>query len=245
MLTGCLLDANNIIKLGAYRRLICCYPPRMSRETWVGMSMAFLSSMKIFFNRMYQVCMWSCSLDLLISVARALASTLICFSILRYTKRTKPSADMWAIDPWVRVVPSFLCASLFQSVCVRVGDDVFLVATWNVFVTFFTWYRMPLLGAFSCRPSVSPEPSAARMPLLILWLLPTGYRCRERQNSSFVPEYTSSRVWFLYSNCYKNKNKNSAVRSRISSKLVFASCVGYFDLVWIKTRMRCGILYYF
>ena len=55
MLTGCPLDAN-IIKFRAYRRLICCYPPRMARETWVGMSMAFLSSMKIF-HRMYQACM--------------------------------------------------------------------------------------------------------------------------------------------------------------------------------------------
>ena len=47
-LTGCPLDANSIIKFRAYRRLICCYPPRMSRETWVGMSMAFSSSIKIF-----------------------------------------------------------------------------------------------------------------------------------------------------------------------------------------------------
>ena len=96
------------------------------------------------------------------------------------------------------MVPSFLCESLFQSVCVRVGDDVFLVATLNIFVI-FTRYRMPLLGPFSCRPSVSPEPSAARIPLLILWLSPTGYCCcRERHNSLlFVLEYTSSRVWFL------------------------------------------------
>ena len=91
----------------------------------------------------------------------------------------------------------FLCAFLFQSVCVRAGDDVFLVATSNLFVI-LTRYRMPLLGAFSCRPSVSAEPSAARMPLLILWLSPTGYCCRERQNSLFVLEYTSSRAWFLY-----------------------------------------------
>ena len=132
------------------------------------------------------------------SVARALASTPICCSILQYTERTKPSADTWALDPWVRVVPSFLWASLFQSVSVRVGDDVFLVATWNLFVIFFTRYRMLLLGAFSCRPSVSPEPYAARMPLLILWLSPTGYCCRERQNSLFDLEYTSSRVWFLW-----------------------------------------------
>ena len=27
----------------------------------------------------------------------------------------------------------------------------------------------------------------------------------------------------------QNKKKTSAVRSRISSKLIFASCVGYFD----------------
>ena len=140
------------------------------------------------------------------SVARALASTPTCCGLLQYNKSTKPSADTGAIDPWVRVVPCFLCASLFQSVCVRVGDDVFLVATWNLFVI-FTRYRMPLLGAFSCRPSVSPEPSAARMPLLILWLSLTGYCCRERQNSLFVLEYTSSRVWFLYSNYYKIKKR--------------------------------------
>ena len=66
---------------------------------------------------------------------------------------------------------------------------------------------MPLLEAFSCRPSVSPEPSAARMPLLILRLSPTGYCCRERQNSFFVLEYTSSRVWFLESSYYKIKKR--------------------------------------
>ena len=38
--------------------------------------------------------------------------------------------------------------------------------------------------------------------------------------------------------------KKSAVRSRISSKRIFASCVGYFDLVQRKTRMRCGLLYF-
>ena len=95
----------------------------------------------------------------------------------------------------------------------------------------FTRYRMPLLEAFSCRPSVSPEPSAARMPLLILWLSPTAYCCRERQNSLFVLEYTSSRVWFLYSS-YCKIIETSALRSRISSKLIFARCLGYFDPVW-------------
>ena len=53
-----------------------------------------------------------------------------------------------------------------------------------------TRYRRPLLGACSCRPSVSPEPSnsAARKTLLILWLSPRNYSCRERQNSLFVLE---------------------------------------------------------
>ena len=123
------------------------------------------------------------------SFARALGSTPICCSILQHTRRTKPSADTCAIDPRVRVVPSFLCASLFRIVCVRVGGYVFLVATWKFFVI-FTRYRMPLLEAFSCRPSVSPELSAARMPWLILWLSLKGYCCRERQNSLFVLEYT-------------------------------------------------------
>ena len=156
---------------------------------------------------------------------------------------TKPSADTWTIDPWVHVVPSFLCASLFQSVCVRVGDDVFIVATWNLLVRFFTRYGMPLLRPFSCRPSVSPEPSAARMPLLILWLSPTGYCGRERQNSLFVLAYTSSCAWFLYSNYYLIK-KRQLWDGGLYRKLIFASWAGYFDLVWRKTRMRCGLLYY-
>ena len=63
--TGCPLDANNIIRFRAYRRSIWYYPPRMPRETRVGMSMASSSSMKIF-NRMFQACMWSYSLDLLL-----------------------------------------------------------------------------------------------------------------------------------------------------------------------------------
>ena len=50
---------------------------------------------------------------------------------------------------------------------------------------------MPLRGVFFT-PSVSPEPSAARMPLLILRLSLTGYCYRERQNSLFVLEFTST-----------------------------------------------------
>ena len=91
MLTGCPLDANNIIKFRACRRLICCYPPRMPRETWVGMGMAFSSSMKLLLSYvpgMHVVVFTRSS-----SVARALASTPICCSILQYTARTKTSAD--------------------------------------------------------------------------------------------------------------------------------------------------------
>ena len=79
-LTGCPLDAKNIIKFQAYRRLICCSPPRTSREPWVGISMAFLSSMKIFQSYipgMHVVVFTRSS-----SVARALASKPIC-SILQ------------------------------------------------------------------------------------------------------------------------------------------------------------------
>ena len=88
--TGCPLDANNIIKFRADRRLICCCPPGVSRETCVGMSMAFSSSMKIFLSYLpgMHVVVFNQS-----SVARALASTPICRSILQYTKRTKPTAD--------------------------------------------------------------------------------------------------------------------------------------------------------
>ena len=90
MLTGCSLDAN-IIKFRAYRRLICCYPPRMPRETWVGMSMAFSSSVKMFLS--YVQGMHVVVFPRSSSVARALASTPIRCSMLQYTKRTKLSAD--------------------------------------------------------------------------------------------------------------------------------------------------------
>ena len=70
----------------------------------------------------------------------------------------------------------------------------------NALVIVFTRYRMLLLGAFSCRRSVCPEPSAARMPLMTLWLSPTGY-C-SLQNSLFVLVYANSRVWFLYSDYF-------------------------------------------
>ena len=97
---------------------------------------------------------------------------------------------------------------------------------------------MPLLGAFSCRPTVSPEPSAARMPLLILWLSPTGYCRRERHNSLFVIEYTSSRVWFLYSNYYKIKNISCKIEDFIETSLcklrgILRSCMKQNkDAVW-------------
>ena len=200
-LTGCPLDANSIIKFRAYKRLICCYPPRipprMSRETWLGMSMAFSSSMKIFLTYVPGMHVVVFTRSSFTWASASTPSAVAYCNTLKYTKRTKPSADTCAIDPWVRVVSSFLCASLIQSVFVRVGDYVFLVATWNLFVI-FTRHRMPLLGAFSCRPSVPPEPSAARMPWLILWLSPTGYCSGERHNNSlFVLECTSSRVWFL------------------------------------------------
>ena len=82
-LTGCPY-ANNVSMFRAYIRLICCYPPHMSRETWMGMSMSFSSSMKIFLSYvpgMYVVVFTRSS------VARALASTPICCSMLEYTKK--------------------------------------------------------------------------------------------------------------------------------------------------------------
>ena len=194
-LTGCPLDAKNTINFRAYiDAWFVVFRPVCHEELGWGWAWPFRRRWRFFLS-------YVSSTHVVVfirssSVARALASTPICCNILQYTKRTKTSADKCAIDPWVRVVPSFLCASLFQSVCVRVGDKVFLVATWNLFVM-FTRYRMPLLGTFSCRPSVSPEPSAACMPLLMLWLSSTGYCCREWHNSLFVLDYTSSRVWFL------------------------------------------------
>ena len=185
------------------------------------------------------------------SVARVLACTPICCSILQYTKRTKPSADTWAIDPWVRVEPSFLCAPLFQSVCVRVGDDVFLVATWNLAVI-FTRYRMPLLGAFSCRPSVSPEPSAARMPLLILWLPPTQYTAVGRD----IAHYSFSIIRAVVCGFSSNMRSKLVGLQRIILVFIrifyatrthaysYDTYILVWYVVWSKTRMRCGLLYY-
>ena len=89
MLTGCPLDANNIIKFRVYRRLICCYLPGMSRETCVGMSMTFSSPMNIFLSYVpgMHVVVFTRSSSVLF------ASTPICSSILQYTKSTKLSAD--------------------------------------------------------------------------------------------------------------------------------------------------------
>ena len=95
-LTGCALDAN-IIKFRAYWRLICCYPPHTSRETWV-MSMAFSSSMKFFF-RMHQACMWSCSPDLLLMPGLLLPHP----SAVAYFNTLKGTSQVLTREPYVHV----------------------------------------------------------------------------------------------------------------------------------------------
>ena len=190
------------------------------------------------------------------SVARALASTPICCSTLQYTKMIKPSAGTWFMDPWVRVMPSFLCASLFQNVNVRVGDDVSLVATWNLFVI-FTRYGMPLLSGSSpvdlaclrnhllhaCRYwycGCRPQDTAVR---------------RDRTHYSF-----SSIRAVVY--CFSSNMRNKLVGLR----RILLVCLFVFFMrlvpqvfftrtrmirtyssyvVWRETRMRCGLLYHF
>ena len=97
---------------------------------------------------------------------------------------------------------------------------------------------MPLLKALSCRPSVPPEPSAACMPWLILLLSPTGDCCRERQNSIFVLEYTSSHAWVLYSSYYQIKEVSCEIGDFIETHLcklsvILRSCMKQKkDAVW-------------
>ena len=89
--------------------------------------------------------MWSCSLNLLLLPGLWPPHPSAVCSILQYSNRTKPSADTWAIEPWVRVVPSFLCTSLFQSVCVQVGDDVFFLWQHEIYL----WYLPGTAGPYS------------------------------------------------------------------------------------------------
>ena len=120
------------------------------------MSMAFSSSMKIFLScvpGMHVVVFTRSS-----SVARALASTPICCysSILQYTKRTKPSADTWAIDPRGGACGAFFSLRFLVSKCMRTSRW-WCVSCGNMKSNcdIYCRYRMPLLGAFSCRPTVA------------------------------------------------------------------------------------------
>ena len=62
-LTSCPLDANSIITFRAYRRLIVVIRPVCHEKLGWGWAWPFRRRWR-FFYRMYQACMWSCSLDL-------------------------------------------------------------------------------------------------------------------------------------------------------------------------------------
>ena len=85
-LTGCPLDTNNILKFRAYRRLICCYPPPYVMRNLGGDEHGLFVVNEYFLS--YVPGMHVVVFTRSCSVARALASTPICCSIL-----TKPSAD--------------------------------------------------------------------------------------------------------------------------------------------------------
>ena len=120
MLTRCPLDANNIIiKFRAHRRSIYCYPPRVSRETLGGDEHGLFVVDEDFFIVCTRHACGRVHSIFFSSVARPLASTPICCSILQYTKRTKPSADTWAIDPWVGACGAFFSLRVLVSKCMR------------------------------------------------------------------------------------------------------------------------------
>ena len=90
-LRGCPLDANNIIKFRAYRRLICCYPPRVTRNLGGDEHGLFVVDEYFFMVCTRQACGRVHSI--FFCCPGFVASTPICCSILQYIKRTKPSTD--------------------------------------------------------------------------------------------------------------------------------------------------------
>ena len=64
-LTGCPLDANNITFRGYRRVILLLSAPYVTRDLGRDEHGLFVVDGDLFY-RMYQVCMWSCSLDLLL-----------------------------------------------------------------------------------------------------------------------------------------------------------------------------------
>ena len=188
------------------------------------------------FCRMYQACMWSCSLDLLLLPGLWPPHPSAVCGILQIPSRDE-SKRRHVNHRSMGACGAFYSLFVLVSKCMRTSR------WWCVSCGNMQFYLRYVLPRTACLYSgLSPVHVACLRDHLL-------HACRywcggcnpqdtavERQNSLFVLDYTSSRIWFLYSTYYKMKT--SAGRSKISSKLIFAIYVRYFDLVWSKTRMR-------
>ena len=68
---------------------------------------------------------------------------------------------------------------------------------------------------------------------------PQDTSCRERRNSLFVFEYTSSRVWFLQNNCYKIKSRQLWDRAFHRNSSLQAA---WDTSIFYQAKQGCGVI---
>ena len=236
MQTGCPLDANNVICIDAW---LVDIRPVCHEKRWWGLAWPFRRRWGLFI-----VCTRHAS-------SRVHAIFFCCPPFGLHTHLLYHTAIHWKSQARCRHVRyrstgacgAFICLRVFVSKCMLTCRWWF-VSCGNL--RFILWYISP---GTACLYS---GPSPANVACLRNHLLHT-YRywycgrhpqdTAERRDRSHHSSSGTRALVCLSVQLLLQKNK-SAVRSRISSKRIFASCVEYFDFVQSKTSMRCGLLYF-